>query len=361
MAEQAGARTEPASARRKADARRKGQVPFSRDLSMALVLMAALGVLSLTSEATVQALIRMLREWWSMAVNPRSWSAGTAEMLQAAMLKMGSDSLIILLPVLACVLVMATGATVAQTGLLWKQDAFSLDLSRINPIAGLRRLCSLRAVVELAKAGLKVVVVAIAGFLAIRTDLESLPLWVQRGVDHLLGATGWLLLSVSIWVGLALTALAVADFGYQRFEWNRNLRMTRQEVKEETRESEGDPVLRSRIKTLQRQMARQRMMAAVPTADVVVTNPTHVAVALRYDQRAMMAPVVVAKGAELLAERIKEVAREHGIMIVEQPVVARSLYKLVRIGSEIPADLYRAVAEILALVYRAKGVRVGTA
>ena len=136
MAEQAGARTEPASARRKADARRKGQIPFSRDLSMALVLMAALGVLSLTSEATIQALIRSLREWWSMAANPRSWSSATADMLQAAMLKMGSDSLIILLPVLACVLVMATGATVAQTGFLWKQDAFSLDLSRINPIAG---------------------------------------------------------------------------------------------------------------------------------------------------------------------------------------------------------------------------------
>ncbi|CAI4033006.1 Flagellar biosynthetic protein FlhB [Nitrospira tepida] len=360
MAEQAGARTEPASARRKAEARRKGQVPFSRDLSMALVLMAALGVLSLTSEATIQALLRILREWWSMAADPRSWSAATAEMLQAAMLKMGSDSLIILLPVLACVLVMATGATVAQTGLLWKQDAFGFDLSRISPIAGLQRLCSLRAVVELAKAGLKVVVVAVAGYLAIRTDVESLPLWVQRGVDHLLGATGWLLLSVSLWVGLALTALAVADYGYQRFEWSRNLRMTRQEVKDETRESEGDPLVRSRIKTLQRQMARQRMMAAVPQADVVVTNPTHIAVALRYDQRAMKAPVVVAKGAELLAERIKEVAREHGIMIVEQPMVARSLYKLVRIGQEIPADLYRAVAEILALVYRAKGLRVGT-
>ncbi|MDQ6734497.1 MAG: EscU/YscU/HrcU family type III secretion system export apparatus switch protein, partial [Nitrospirota bacterium] len=143
----------------------------------------------------------------------------------------------------------------------------------------------------------------------------------------------------------------------QRFEWERSLKMSRQELKQEHRDAEGDPVLRSRVRSLQKEMARNRMIADVPKADVIVTNPTHLAVALRYDQHRRSAPIVVAKGAGFIAERIKEVAAEHGVMIVENKVVARTLYQLVEVGREVPEELYRAVAEILALVFRARGTR----
>jgi len=163
-------------------------------------------------------------------------------------------------------------------------------------------------------------------------------------------------LKVSTVIAGAIAVVAGADFLYQRYEWERSLRMTRQEVKEEHREAEGDPLIRSRVRSVQRDMMRKRMMAAVPTADVVVTNPTHLAVALKYDTARMSAPIVVAKGAGHLAERIRAVARQHGVVVVENKFVARTLYKLVDIGREIPADLYRAVAEILAFVFRARGL-----
>jgi flagellar biosynthetic protein FlhB len=223
-------------------------------------------------------------------------------------------------------------------------------------MAGLRRLASLRSVVELVKASLKVALIAAAAVMAVRQEIDQLPAWIDLDAVGFLGATGWVATKVALWIAGTLAAIAAVDYGYQRFEWQRSLKMTKQEVKEEHRDTEGDPLLRSRVRSVQKEMARKRMMADVPKADVVVTNPTHLAVALRYAPESMAAPVVVAKGAGYVAERIKQIAREHGVMVVEQKLLARSLYKLVEIGREVPADLYRAVAEILALVYRSKGM-----
>jgi flagellar biosynthetic protein FlhB len=156
-------------------------------------------------------------------------------------------------------------------------------------------------------------------------------------------------------MGGSSLVIGVLDYAYQRFEWERGLRMSREEIKEESRAAEGDPVLRGKIRSMQKDMARRRMMAAVPKADVIITNPTHLAVALRYDPKAMGAPIVVAKGAGFVAEKIREIGRQHGVMIVENKLVARTLFKLVDVGREVPEDLYRAVAEILAFVYRVRG------
>jgi flagellar biosynthetic protein FlhB len=166
---------------------------------------------------------------------------------------------------------------------------------------------------------------------------------------------GWLTLKVALSVTGTFVLIAGADYLYQRYEWGRSLRMSIAEVKEEHRSSEGDPQIKSRVRSLQREMMKKRMMAEVPKADVVVTNPTHLAVALKYDTARPGAPIVVAKGSGYMAERIREVARQHGVSIVENKFVARTLYKLVEVGKEIPSDLYRAVAEILAFVYRARG------
>jgi flagellar biosynthetic protein FlhB len=163
-------------------------------------------------------------------------------------------------------------------------------------------------------------------------------------------------LKVSLAVAGAIAVLAGLDYLYQRYEWERSLRMSKDEIREEHKATEGDPFIKSRVRTIQREMTKKRMMAAVKTADVVITNPTHLAVALKYDTATMGAPVVVAKGAGLVAERIRELARHHGVPVVEHKFVARTLFNLVDIGKEIPNELYRAVAEILAFVYRARGM-----
>ena len=247
------------------------------------------------------------------------------------------------------------GATLAQTGLLWK-SSLPFDIGRLNPIKGFGRIVSIRSVAELIKSLLKIAIVGGIGALVLGQDLPHLPELVDYDVWGLLTAMGWLTLKTAAVIVGAISVVAGVDFLYQRWEWERSLRMTVQEVKEEHRDAEGDPMLKGRVRSAQRDMMRKRMMAAVPEADVVVTNPTHLAIALKYDQARMSAPVVVAKGAGHLAERIRAVARQHGVAVVENKFVARTLYKLVDIGNAIPADLYRAVAEILAFVFRARGL-----
>lgn len=354
MAEQTDNRTERASAKRRAEARKKGQIAISRDVPMAAVVLAGIALLYVLIRPAVIRMTGLMQEWLGRAAE-----AGRKEfnppMLQAMLQSIGLETLALVLPLAAAIAAAGSGAYLIQTGLLWRSGAFHFDPSRLNPLTGLGRLFSVRSLVDLVKAVMKVAVVALAGYMAIRHDFARLPELVQYDLFGALQMMAHWVLKMAIWIGVAVAVIAAADYGYQRFEWERGLRMTPQEVKEEHRESEGDPRVRSRIRSLQRQMARNRMMAAVPKADVVVTNPTHLAVALRYDPETMSAPVVVAKGAGYIAERIKALASEHGIMVIENKVVAQSLYKLVDIGREVPANLYRAVAEILALVYRARG------
>jgi flagellar biosynthetic protein FlhB len=355
MAEQQdGSRTEQATARRKAEARKKGQVAISRECATAAVLGSALLLLYLFAAPAMRSLIDLTREWLSVAVE-----AGARPMTQpavVALLNRAAEQTLGLLWPVACGLALAgTAAYLAQTGFLWNSDKLAMDLNHLNPLSGLGRMVSLRAVVELGKSLLKIGLITWVGIWAVRRDIERIPGLVQYGLGDGMTMTAEAAFRMLLWVTGTVALLALGDYAYQRFEWERSLRMTKQEIKQELRETEGDPLLRSRVRSLQRQMARNRMMAAVPKADVVITNPTHLAVALRYDHASMAAPVVVAKGAGYVAERIKEIARAHGVMIVENRVVARLLFKLADIGREVPVDLYRAVAEILAMVYRAKG------
>ena len=259
-----------------------------------------------------------------------------------------------MLPFLCAVVLAGAGASLAQTGFVWK-ESFPFEMSRLNPMTGFSRLLSLRSLSELIKALLKITIIAGIGVFVLRGDIGRLPELVQYDVWSLLNVMGWLTLKVAVSVTGAFVVVAGADYFYQRFEWERSLRMSHAELKEEHRSSEGDPQIKSRVRSMQREMMKKRMMAAVPTADVVVTTPTHLAVALKYDTERQGAPIVVAKGAGHVAERIREIARQHGVSVIENKFVARTLFKLVEVGKEIPADLYRAVAEILAFVYRARG------
>jgi flagellar biosynthetic protein FlhB len=252
-------------------------------------------------------------------------------------------------------LVLGAGAQVLQSGWVWSTERLQWDPARLNPIAGLRRMISGRSLVELAKAFLKIGLIAAVLYWRLREEMLALPLLLQMELQAAFFQAGRLALGLILWTAAVLVVLAAADYAYQRWQLGRDLRMSRQEVKQEQRETEGDPIIRSRIRSLQREKARRRMMQEVPKADVVITNPTHLAVALKYDGILMSAPVVVAKGAGFIAERIREVALENGVPIIENKPLARSLHALVDIGREIPSELYQAVAEILAMILRAKG------
>ncbi|MDH4186143.1 MAG: flagellar biosynthesis protein FlhB [Nitrospira sp.] len=354
MAEDKDNKTEPASEKRKADARLEGNIAVSRDVTSAAMQTAAIGLLFFLIRPGVQQLTDIVRRGLSRSFDHVVQASLTVEHIHSLVLQVGGTTLLFMLPVLGGLALAGVGASLAQTGFVWK-PSFPFETSRLNPITGLSRLLSLRSLSELIKSLLKITVIAGIGLSVLRGELERLPEIVQYDVWGLLNVLGWLMLKIAASVTGAIVVVAAADYAYQRYEWERSLRMSLAEVKEEHRSSEGDPQIKSRVRSIQREMMKKRMMAAVPTADVVVTNPTHLAVALKYDAEGQGAPIVVAKGAGHVAERIRELARQHGVAVVENKFVARTLYKLVEVGKEIPADLYRAVAEILAFVYRARG------
>lgn len=355
MADENDNKTEKATPKRKEDARQKGQVARSHDLSTAAILLGGIGFLAAMIPAGMQQMIEMTRSGLTISFSEAFRNGFTIEEIYTVVVGTAVTILTISLPILGAILLIGAGASLAQTGFLWRADALQLDFARINPLKGLARLASLRSVVELIKGLLKIAIVTGVGLFVMRHDLLQLPALMEYDMGTVLHLAGQLSLKTALAVAGAIGVLAGLDYFYQRYEWERSLRMSVQEIREEHKSAEGDPLVKGRVRAAQRDMSRKRMMADVKTADVVVTNPTHLAVALKYDSTKMAAPFVVAKGAGLVAERIRELARHHGVPVVENKFVARTLFKLVEIGKEIPADLYRAVAEILAFVYRARG------
>lgn len=259
------------------------------------------------------------------------------------------------LPVIAGALAMGVAANVCQGSLVFTGVPLTPNMERINPVSGLKRIVSRRALLELVKALLKVSIVGLAAFLSVAPRVWELARLPALSPQDAVVFTGDLASQVVLRTAGALLLVAAVDYAYQRWEHEKNLRMTRDELKEELKETEGDPKLRGRIRQRQREIARRRMMAAVPKADAVVTNPTHYACALVYESGRMPAPRVVAKGRNHLAVRIREIAREHHVPVVQNPALARALYAAVEVGECIPPELYRAVAEVLAFVYRLRG------
>lgn len=356
MAEDRSNKTEPATPKRKEDARKKGQIAVSRDLSTAVILLSGIGLLAAMVPVGVQKMTDMTRQGLTLSF-PLAFREGMSiEQVYSVIMHAGITVVTLSLPVVMGILVLGSSASLLQTGLLWRTDAVQPDGARINPIKGLSRLFSLRSVMELVKGLLKIAIVTGIGLWVARYDVLQIPGLIGFDIGAILQVTGGLSLKVSLAVAGAIAVLAGLDYFYQRYEWERSLRMSKDEIKEEHKSTEGDPLIKSRVRTIQLEMTKKRMMAAVKTADVVITNPTHLAVALKYDTAMMGAPVVVAKGAGLVAERIRELARHHGVPVIEHKFVARTLFKLVEIGKEIPNELYRAVAEILAFVYRARGM-----
>jgi flagellar biosynthetic protein FlhB len=254
-------------------------------------------------------------------------------------------------------MVMAVAVMVngAQVGFRIAPEALQPKFDKFNLSKGFKRLFSSRSAVELIRDVLKLAIIGTVAWFAVRAEMEGFISLSESDTATILSFTAWTIFRVGIKIIIALLVLSLADFAFQKFDFERSIRMTRHEIKEEYRQQEGSPQMRSRIRQVQRELARMRMAKEVPHADVVITNPTTLACALKYDSEIMGAPVLVAKGARLIAEKIKEIAREANIPIVENKPLARALYASVEVGSPIPADLYKAAAEVLAYVYRLRG------
>jgi flagellar biosynthetic protein FlhB len=353
MAESTGQeRTERATGKRRMEARKRGQVALSREVPSALILIAVLGVFYFAGSRVFDDLMRLFSRFFGQLHTARIHTISDASALAAALFL---DGFWLLAPMVVPLLVAGLVGNVLQVGFEFHVEPLAPKLSKLNPLAGAKRILSLRGLVEMAKSILKIGFVALIAWSVVSGYLTEFPTLVRRDIGSIWEFAHTAAFRIIFYVCLAMMVLAALDYGYQRWQHEKSLRMTKQEVKDERKQTEGDPQVKSRIRSLQRQAAYRRMMAEVPKADVVITNPTHLAVALRFDPAEMAAPRVVAKGADHLAERIRDIARAHDVPLVENKPLAQALYKLAEPGDAIPVDLYRAVAEVLAYVYRLKG------
>lgn len=342
-------RTLPPSPRRLREARERGEVAKSQELGPAILLLMLGLFLELVGRFVAQGPVAFTVQLFQ---EPPPAGAWTREWLGGLMVQAATAFIQAAGPFLLVALVVGVGSQVAQVGLLFTAKPLAPKLERINPVAGFQRIFSRRSLFELAKSIFKVAVVgSVAYWVLSGTILEfvglihATPVIALQQVGRALSRLLWT--TAGVWL-----VIAAADYAFQRSQHMNRLRMTPYEFKQEQRETEGDPHVRQRIRQEQRKIAGRRMIQAVRTADVVVTNPTHVAVALKYEMDRMNAPVVVAKGADYLARRIREEARAHGVRVVENPPLARALYEACDVDQEVPERLYRAVAEVLALVWR---------
>ena len=342
-------KTEQATPKRRADSRKKGQVAKSRELSSIAVLFAGIIALFFTAKGLVSDLGQFIQFTFMKIPQFKSDDQNLIDLLMQA----AGTFLEMTLPIMLILFVVAILANFLQVGFLWSVESLAPKASKIDPVAGLKKIFSKRSLVELAKSVAKVLIVGWAAVSVLKDDFSLLiPLIYQEDVK-ILGLLGQLSFKVAIRCAWVIALLAILDYIYQKWEFEQKLKMTKQEVKDEFKQTEGDPMVKSRIRSIQREMARRRMMEEVPKSDVVITNPVHLAIALRYDQERMTSPSVVAKGAEKIAERIKALARENNVPIVEDRPLAQNLYKI-DIGEELPSQFYQAVAEILAYVYGLK-------
>jgi len=343
-------RTERASERRLNEAREKGDVPRSRDLSGALTVLAGAAVL-LANSSQMYAHMRTIYGFGLTYSRDALFSDHLPSRVLYEVLR---EMLAILTPVFAATLMAAVGSTVAIGGLNFSSEALIPKFERLDPIAGFGRLFSLNGVIELAKSLLKVAFIGCALILLLRHDVPDVMATGKESISAGIGQSLTLVAHAAMLFAVVLALIGGADAVWQRIDYGRRNRMTKQEVKDEHKDTEGNPQLKGRIRQMQIQIARRRMIQEVPKADVIVVNPTHFAVALRYDDARMRAPRVIAKGVDVIAQQIRLVAAAHNVPLVEAPPLARALYATTELGHEIPAALYVAVAQILAYVYQLK-------
>ncbi|MEQ8813785.1 MAG: flagellar biosynthesis protein FlhB [Thalassobaculum sp.] len=344
-------KTEEPTSKKLADARKKGQIAQSKEVSNFATLLGMTFMVALLAPfIAFQLHTSMARVFHQAAlVHLDAGSAGEI------MFDLTLDALLALSPAFGLFMVLALLASIGQSGLLFTTEPITPKLEKLSPISGLKRMFSLKSVVEFLKGIVKMSIVGAIAYMLVSPELDRAEQLLDMDLIDVLAEIQTLVIKLMIGVLGFMFVVAVADFVYQRYEFMKQMRMSRQEIRDEHKQSDGDPQVKARLRQIRMDRARRRMMSAVPQADVVVTNPTHFAVALKYDTETMAAPTLVAKGADAVALRIREVANEHKVPIVENPPLARALFAAVEIDQQIPETHYKAVAQVISYVYRLKG------
>ncbi|WP_010093406.1 flagellar biosynthesis protein FlhB [Ornithinibacillus scapharcae] len=344
----AGEKTEKATPKKRTDERKKGRVAKSQDVNTALLLLFVLILMAVFGSFMKDSMLALFQHTFTEYMN---W-----ELTEKSVFQVFREGIInfvkIVAPVMLIAMVAGVAASLMQVGFLFTTEPLKFDLKKIDPIQGAKRIFSVRALVELLKSLLKISIIGTITFMVIWIYKDEMLMVAFKNADGALAFFGRVTLIMGFAATIALLILAVFDYAYQRFDFEKNIRMSKQDIRDEYKNIEGDPLIKSKIKEKQRQIAMRRMMSEVPNADVVITNPTHFAVAIKYDEDKAGAPYVVAKGVDSIAFKIREIAKANDVMTVENRPLARSLYASVEIGEIIPEEFYQAVAEVLAYVYR---------
>ncbi|WP_129596961.1 flagellar biosynthesis protein FlhB [Anaerophilus nitritogenes] len=349
-----GEKTEKATPKKRKEAREEGQILQSKEINSALILLCTFFVLSLMGNFIYNNFMIFTKNLFvdMKDVEGLFNTNGIHKLfLNSALL-----TIKIVVPVVGTALVIGVICSYMQVGFLFTTKPLTPKLSRINPINGMKKFFSPKPIVEFFKSIIKLFAVGYITFSYVLKQSNNMVDLIDMEIIQIIGYLGKVTVGIGFRAAIVLMILAVLDYYYQKFEYEKELKMSKQEIKEEYKQIEGDPQIKGKIKERQRQMAMNRMMQDVPKADVIITNPTHYAIAIRYDSTLEEAPVVLAKGKDLIAQKIKQIASENDIIMVENRILARTLYSTVEIGDFIPPDLYQAVAEVLAYVYKVKNM-----
>ncbi len=347
-------KTERASSKRREKAREEGQVAKSMDLNAAAVL--GLGFLSIYMMGPFMAnkIMELMRHTMT--------NAPEIALSDPTFITVFGDSLlkffILLGPLFALLMVVAFAVNVAQVGFKITPKALEAKFEKLDPIKGTKKIISMKSLVKFFKDSIKLTVIGIVAYKTIEGEFESFFLLPDMSIIQFATIMGKLTLGLALKMGGVIFIISVLDYAYQKYEFEKSIKMSKQDLRDEHKDTEGSPQLKSRIRQVQRDMARSRMMDAVPLADVVVANPTHIAVALKYDAEKGDAPYVLAMGERKIAQKIKQIAKDNGVPVIEDKPLARALFKICSIGDMVPQNLFKAVAEILAHVYKLKGKKV---
>ncbi|MGE6242209.1 flagellar biosynthesis protein FlhB [Ectopseudomonas guguanensis] len=348
-------KSEEPTGKRLEESRKKGQIARSKELNTLAVTLTGTVALIIFGAYMGNVLMDIMRGNFSL---PRDVLMSEGSMA-LYLLASGKEALLATQPFLIALLIASIAGPIALGGWLFSAEALQPKASRMNPLAGLKRMFSVQALVELVKALAKFLVILVVALVVLALDQDDLLAIANEPVEpailHSLKVVGW----SAFWLSCGLILIAAVDVPFQLWSHKQKLMMTKQEVRDEYKDTEGKPEVKGRIRQLQREMAERRMMQAVPQADVVITNPTHFAVALKYDPEKGSAPVLLAKGGDFLALKIREIAQEHQVMVLESPALARAVYYSTELDQEIPAGLYLAVAQVLAYVYQLRQYRAG--
>lgn len=348
-------KTEDPTDKKKKDAREKGEIARSKELNTVVVTLAGAGALLVFGGGLAEVLMDLMRINFTLSRETLIDERSMATFLLAS----GKMALMALQPVLLVALIVAFIGPISLGGWLFAGGTLAPKFSRMNPLSGIKRMFSMNALTELLKALAKFFVILIVALVVLSSDRDDLlsianePL--EQAITHSVQVVGW----SALWMAAGLLLIALVDVPLQLYQSHKKLLMTKQEVRDEYKNSEGKPEVKQRIRQLQREMSQRRMMAAIPDADVIITNPTHYAVALKYDPEKGNAPMLLAKGTDFLALKIREIANAHSIQVLESPELARSIYYSTELEEEIPAGLYLAVAQVLAYVYQIRQHRAG--